>query len=113
MMKLFKTTKVFTAVALGYMLLVALPAMADVVGRVTHVNTATRSIEIDGIGYSLPADVKVTKRSGKHIEQIQLTDLKKGQFVEFKNRDITLMRIEVLAQKFDMPTTIPMLLPPR
>lgn len=108
-----KISQVFTAIALGHMLLVALPAMADVVGRVTHVNTATRSIEIDGIGYSLPADVKVKKRSGKHIEQIQLTDLKKGQFVEFKNRDVTLMRIEVLAQEIDMPTTAPMLLPPR
>jgi hypothetical protein len=112
-MKLFKTTKVFTAVALGYMLLVALPAMADVVGRVTHVNTATRSIEINGVGYSLPVDVQVKKRSGKGFEKIQLTDLKKGQFVEFKNRDATLTRIEVLAQEVDMPTTFPMLLPPR
>jgi len=108
-----KISKVFTAIAMGHMLLVALPAVADVVGRVTHVNTVTRSIEIDGIGYSLPADVKVKKRSGKHIEQIQLTDLKNGQFVEFKNRDATLIRIEVVAQEIDMPTTIPMLLPPR
>jgi hypothetical protein len=67
MMKLLKTTKVLTAVALGHMLLTPLPAMADVVGRITNVNTTTRSIEIDGIGYSAPADVKVTKRSGKHI----------------------------------------------
>lgn len=108
-----KTVKVFTAIALGYMLLVALPAVADVVGRVTHVSTATRSIEIDGVGYSLPADVKIQKRSGKRIEQIPLTDLKSGQFVEFKNRDAALVRIEVLAQEFDMPATAPMPTPLR
>lgn len=103
-----KTFKVFTAIALAHMLLVALPAKADIVGRVTHVSTATRSIEIDGVGYSLPADVKIQKRSVKRIEQIPLTDLKSGQFVEFKNRNTTLMRIEVLAQEFDMPATAPM-----
>jgi hypothetical protein len=38
--------------------------------------------------------------------------IKKGQFVEFKNRDLMLLRIEVLTQEVDMPITAPMLLPP-
>lgn len=104
-----KLSRSFTAVSLIAMLLFALPAMADVVGRVTQVHVATRSVEIDGISYTLAADVQIIKGEDKHFAQVQLVDIKKGQFVTFKNRGATLTHIEVLAQEVDMPSTMPVL----